>query len=105
MARPNKIRSVMPPVAPLAELPPLPDASVTLREAGRGRPPKWLPILRLFLEGTFLKAGPYNNEKTASVTAANWNRQMREQVPAAFAAWLRFRAKGLYVRLRRVQPR
>lgn len=105
MARNLKKTSVMPPVAPLAELPPLPDVSSIARESGRGRPPKWLPILRLFLEGTYVKAGPYNNEKTASVTAANWNRQMREQAPEAFSAWLRFRAKGLYVRLRRVQPR
>lgn len=81
-----------------------PSSRISLRAHTRGRPPKWMPFLRVFLDGWDAELGPYKSEHCAAISAGRFNREMRKHAPEAFSAFLRFRRVGLCVRLRRVLP-
>ncbi len=67
-----------------------------------GRPPIWSGLLTRYLGGTKIKKGPYKNESTA-VAAAGWfNNQMRSNAPREFEKGYRFRGRGSYVIVKRI---
>jgi hypothetical protein len=83
--------------------PPPPHRSVRSFAARHtGRPPVWSGLLKKFLGGSKVKKGPYKNEPTA-VAAAGWfNAQMRSNAPTEYEKGFRFRGRGVYVIVKRI---
>src|SRR5512143_3883912 len=67
-----------------------------------GRPPEWSGLLSRFLRGLKVRKGPYKNEPTAIAAAGWFNSQMRANAPREYEKGYRFRGRGIFVTVKRI---
>lgn len=87
--------------APKPKPKPAPKAGAPKR--GRGRPPKWPGLLHLKKRRQEAVTNAYQNEKSAAVTAAYFNREIKARQPQDAKEYV-FLAKGKRIVCARRQP-